>query len=390
MRGGSRTAAGISTALAAGIAARQVLRLLQLNRTLRSMSLGPDAERRVQHAVIPCFGESDTAPDTAMFFRQQHPDVEVTFVTAASEDQQATASALRGVGAETVIVSGADCCKAGLVNAFAGTANQPFVIYDADSAPTAVPVQPVNKTEVVQQLSVYSPPPGAAQFWRGVGMNQTRWGFSFEASNSRKRHGWYVVGHGLAMWPELLRDEPFMTGIHGDDLELGYRLSYLGAHVRLDYSSVDRCGIPTRVDEFVDQASRWFIGDVTGIRKAIQRHGLRPRLVLRAFGPVCWWLRPPGLAVLSVAALRGKDRKVLLALVCAGLAEATSFLRLNGWLSANGLSAARIPSGFAGFLAKPVLSSWGAFRAVWRYRLGTAPNGPAKARPNNTHQQESG
>jgi hypothetical protein len=280
---------------------------------------------------------------------------------------------------------GRDPSKAALLNEYARTADTAFAIYDADSSPTAMPAVPRSETEVVQQLSIYSAPPGATDFWRGVALNQTRWSFAQEAHALRRSSGWYLVGHGLAVSADLLRAEPFRGGIHGEDLELGYRLSYSGYSARIDPNGVDCAGIPVGWSEFVEQAARWFIGDSTAVAVSIRGFGLRPRLILRACG-LCFWLIGP-IVVLVLCAPRAVLEERVANLMLAGslLLDAASFAELNAWLRRNELPSARSWMALLGFFAKPGLSSLGALKGIVVYRFGTADAGPPKAR-----QQQQG
>jgi hypothetical protein len=365
--------------LSAALLIRQARRLRQLDRTLSSLDLSSSGSERVSHVVIPCHQESDVAAKTASFFRRHHPDVVVHFLSSR-EDRTSTAAALRAVGAEVTVFEARDPSKAALVNEYAKTACSAFAVYDADSAPTAMPAIPSSENQVVQQLSVYHALPGSTAFWRGVALNQTRWSLAHEAHALRQTSGWYLVGHGLAVRAGLLRREPFRTGIHGEDLELGYRLSYSGVKVWIDPSGVDCAGIPVSKAEFVEQAARWFIGDSTAVVLATRGCGLRPRLVLRVCG-LCFWLVGPVIVIaLCVSWTFSRDRVALLTLLASSLCEAASFAKLNGWLRRNDLPCATSWTALVGFLAKPGLSSLGALKAVVVYRFGTADAGPPKSR----------
>ena len=362
---------------------RQARQLLRMNRTLHLMQHDPGTEPWVDHVVIPCFEESATAPDTATFFQRHHPSVRVTFLVAAAESGQSTAVALREARAEVVTISGDDHSKAALINAFARLTEAPFALYDADSTPTSLPIRPSSEVEVVQQLSHYHHNKNADGFWGGVALNQTRWSFSFEANNARRRHGWYLVGHGLAIYPELLRRQPFLSGIHGEDLELGYRLSYCGGQIRVDVSGIDHAEVPTSVEELIEQSSRWFIGEVSALRQVVGRYGFKSHLLMRICGLGFWLLGPPCLVAVVAASLRYRRWVALVALSLAAGVELASFRRLNKWLEAEGLSPARKLSSLVGYWVKPALFSLGGFRAITRYHLGYSSRGPKKARQDS-------
>ena len=359
---------------------RQVLQLSRMTRTTRLMAREPTTELTVDHVVIPCFEESQTAPATAAFFEQCYPTVTVTFLVAANEDDQATANALRESRIAMFVVSGDDHSKAALVNAFASVADAPFALYDVDSAPTSLPCRPLVGSEVVQQLSFYRPRRNAGSLWEGVALNQTRWALSFEANNARRSHGWYLVGHGLAIDPQLLRRQPFRRDIHGEDLELGYRLSYGGGRIRIDFGGFDRAEVPTSFDELIEQSSRWFIGEVAALEQVLKRYGLRLGLLVRVAGLGYWLLGPLGLAVVFVTSVRRRCWLALIALLLAAGIDAASYLRLNRWLATRGMPTAPTPVGLVGFWLKPVLFSLGAIRASTRYRFGFSSRGPKKAR----------
>ena len=376
--------------LACWLFLRQARRLRQLHRTIRLLDGSPQTEPTIKQVVIPCFEESEAAPITAAFFNSRYPETPVTFLVSAAEPQQATTVALRNHPVEVELVAGSNHTKAALVNAFSSHAESPFALYDADSAPVTLPAQPAFPTEVIQQLALYIPPSGAGAFWRGVGLNQSRWALSFEASNSQRRHGWYLVGHGVAIHPALLREHPFHPDImHGEDLELGYRLSYLGVRLRIDYSGVDHCEVPTGIDELIEQSARWFIGEVGALSQSVRRFGPRPRLLLRFCGLGYWVVGPAWLAALVATSVRRRRWSTLVVLIAASNLELMSFTRLNNWFEARGLPTARNASGLAGYFVKPAIFSLGALRAFIRYRLGYAASSPRKARngPRSMRQE---
>ena len=356
---------------------RQLLLFVRLQRTFRLVKAAGPTSRTVDHVAVPCFCEHEVAAKAAAFFDHRFPGAECTFLVSPAD--RGTVAALRDCDARVFEVETDGHTKAELINGFAKGLDCSIAVYDVDSLPDSLPRAPLTDRDVVQQLSIYWPRGRSSRVWEGVALNQTRWSLSYEASGSRRRHGWYLVGHGVALHPEMLRREPFHAGIHGEDLELGYRLSYAGYRLDIDYSGFDHAECEKTIQGSVEQASRWFIGEAAALTNVTQRVGVRRHLVLRLLGLGFWLGGPLGVVWLLVRATgRRRISDIGLLFVAAGI-DVASYTALAGWLARRGTGDGPSLAGLMGFWLKPVLFSVGALRGLTKYRMGRSIRGPQKA-----------